>query len=152
MNGKTVKAAPIADVPPLGVFPPLAALAPLKSCGTILTFADGVLFDFDRSEIRADAAKTLDTVAKTFTTLDVAQAAVSGHTDALGTDDYNQTLSEKRAASVVADLRDRGVKTELTSEGFGESRPVAPNEIDGADNPAGRQLNRRVEIFIPAAL
>ncbi|MDR2997527.1 MAG: OmpA family protein [Microbacterium sp.] len=152
VNGKTVKAAPIPGVPQLGVFPPLAALAPLKSCGTVLTFADGVLFDFDRSEIRADAAKTLDTVAKALTELDVAQAAVSGHTDALGSDDYNQTLSEKRAASVVADLRDRGVKTDLTSEGFGESRPVAPNEVDGADNPAGRQLNRRVEIFIPAAL
>ncbi|WP_353115111.1 OmpA family protein [Microbacterium sp.] len=152
IDGKTVKADPIPPVPKLGVFPPLTALAPLKSCGTTLTFSDGVLFDFDRSDIRADAGKTLEAVSKALSSLDVGQAEVSGHTDSIGADDYNQTLSEKRAESVVADLRRRGVKTQFTAEGYGESRPVAPNELDGADNPAGRQLNRRVEIFIPAAL
>ncbi|MBO9627455.1 MAG: OmpA family protein [Microbacterium sp.] len=150
VDGKTVKADKLPPVPRLGDFPPLTALAPLESCGTTLTFEDGVLFDFDRSEIRADAAATLDAVAQAFTSLDIAQAQVSGHTDSIGSDDYNQTLSEKRAESVVAGLKDRGISTALTAEGFGESRPVAANEIDGADNPAGRQLNRRVEIFIPA--
>ena len=53
---------------------------------------------------------------------------------------------------MVAALQKAGVSTGLTAEGYGESRPVAANEIDGKDNPAGRQLNRRVEIFIPASL
>ena len=49
---------------------------------------------------------------------------------------------------MVAALRQRGVATDIAAKGYGESKPVAPNEIDGADNPAGRQLNRRVEIFV----
>ncbi|WP_235556716.1 OmpA family protein [Microbacterium sp. GCS4] len=152
VDGETVEAEPLPDVPKLGVFPPLGALAPVASCGTTLTFADGVLFDFDKSDIRPDAAATLDAVAQVFTRLGVSSAQVSGHTDAIGSDAENQVLSEDRAQSVVAGLEDRGVTTTLTAEGFGESRPVAANEIDGTDNPAGRQLNRRVEIFIPAAL
>jgi OOP family OmpA-OmpF porin len=150
VNGEQVKAEPLPVVPTLGVFPPLGTLAPLESCGTTLTFEDGVLFDFDRSDIRDDAAATLDAVADVLTELDVAQASVSGHTDAIGSDAENQTLSERRADAVVVGLTDRGVHTALTAEGFGETRPVAANEIDGVDNPAGRQLNRRVEIFIPA--
>lgn len=152
VNDEMIDAEPLPPVPELGVFPPLGALAPAASCGTTLTFEDGVLFDFDRSDIRPDAAATLDAVAAVFTTLAIAEAQVSGHTDAIGSDAENQVLSEERAASVVEGLEDRGVTTALTAEGFGESRPVAANEIDGVDNPAGRQLNRRVEIFIPAAL
>lgn len=152
VDGETVDADPLPKVPTLGVFPPLGALAPVASCGTTLTFSDGVLFDFDKSDIRPDAATTLDAVAQVFTRLGISSAQVSGHTDAIGSDSENQTLSEDRAQSVVAGLEDRGVTTALTAEGFGESRPVAANEIDGADNPAGRQLNRRVEIFIPATL
>ncbi|WP_223628867.1 OmpA family protein [Microbacterium sp. EST19A] len=152
VDGERVDAEPLPVVPVLGVFPPLRTLAPLESCGTTLTFQDGVLFDFDRSDIRADAGATLDAVADVLTSLDVAQASVSGHTDSIGSDSYNLSLSEDRADAVVKGLEDRGVRTDLSAEGYGESRPVAANEIDGADNPAGRQLNRRVEIFIPAAL
>lgn len=152
VNGEDVEADPLPEVPRLGVFPPLGALAPLESCGTTLTFEDGVLFDFDRSDIRPDAAATLDAVAEVLSTLKVGEAVVSGHTDAIGDDDDNQRLSEDRADAVVDGLTSRDVSTRFTAEGFGESRPVAANEIDGADNPAGRQLNRRVEIFIPAAL
>lgn len=150
VNGERVDAEPLPVVPTLGVFPPLGTLAPLESCGTTLTFEDGVLFDFNRSDIRDDAAATLDAVADVLSRLDVAEASVSGHTDAIGSDAENQSLSENRADAVVDGLEDRGVRTALTAEGFGESRPVAANEIDGVDNPAGRQLNRRVEIFIPA--
>ena len=152
VDGETVDADKLPPVPKLGSFPPLGALAPIETCGTTLTFDDGVLFDFDRSDIRPDAATTLDAVAEVFGSLSIAQAQVSGHTDAIGSDDANQKLSEDRAQSVVAGLEKRGVTASLTAEGFGESRPVAPNEVDGADNPAGRQLNRRVEIFIPATL
>ena len=151
VDGQMVDAEPLAGVPALGVFPPLGTLAPLESCGTTVTFADGVLFDFDQASIRPDAATTLDAVADVLSTLDVAQATVSGHTDAIGSDSENQKLSEERADAVVAGLEDRGVDTAFSSQGYGETRPVAANEIDGADNPAGRQLNRRVEIFIPAA-
>lgn len=149
VNGVPVKVDPIAPVPRLGVFPPIAALAPVASCGTTITFRDGVLFDFGSSDIRPDAAATLETVARVLSDAAIPEAQVSGHTDAIGSDAANQTLSEARAAAVVDALRDQ-VDTRLTSEGFGESRPVAANEIDGVDNPAGRQLNRRVEIFIPA--
>ncbi|WP_460802557.1 OmpA family protein [Microbacterium sp. GXF6406] len=89
-------------------------------------------------------------MAQVLSTYEIEAATVSGHTDAIGSDDENQTLSEQRAASVVAALEKAGVPSDLTAEGYGESLPVAANEIDGRDNPAGRQLNRRVEIFIPA--
>jgi OOP family OmpA-OmpF porin len=141
---------PLPAVAPVGVFPPLGTLAPITSCGTTITLSDGVLFDFDRSEIRADATGVLDELAAAMTELDVPTAEIGGHTDAIGSDGYNQELSERRAASVVAALVDRGVTASLSAVGYGESAPVAANEIDGVDNPAGRQLNRRVEIFIPA--
>lgn len=152
VGSTTVQVTPLPPVPKLGVFPPIDALAPLESCGTIVTFDSAVLFDFDRSDIRPDAGQTLDTVATALAAADLARATVSGHTDAIGTDSYNQRLSEDRAASVVAALTARGVTMALTAEGHGESRPVAANEIDGVDNPAGRQLNRRVDIFLPATL
>ncbi|TQL48755.1 OOP family OmpA-OmpF porin [Homoserinimonas aerilata] len=150
VNGVPVEVDPIPPVPELGVFPPLTALSPIESCGTTITFSDAVLFDFDKSDVRADAAATLSTVAEVLTAVKATQAVVSGHTDAIGSSDYNQTLSEARARSVVKALEGAGVGTALVAEGFGESRPVAANEIGGVDNPAGRQLNRRVEIFLPA--
>ncbi|MBZ4486687.1 OmpA family protein [Microbacterium sp. cx-55] len=150
VNGVPIEVEPIAPVPELGVFPPIAALAPLSSCGTTITFRDGVLFDFGSSDIRPDATATLATVARVLSDAGVTDAQVSGHTDAIGSDSANQALSESRAAAVVDALSGQ-VDTRLTAEGFGESRPVAANEIDGVDNPAGRQLNRRVEIFIPTA-
>ena len=73
---------------------------------------------------------------------------VGGHTDAKGSDAYNQALSERRAQAVVDALRQRGVATDMDATGHGEAKPVAPNEIGGQDHPAGRQLNRRVEIFV----
>ncbi len=144
-----VAADPLPPVPPLGKFPPVEQVMPKTGiCGFVITLADGVLFDFDRYDIRADAAGVLDDLADAMKTIDARNAEVSGHTDAIGTDSYNQTLSENRANSVVAALVKRGVTTSLTATGYGESRPVAPNELNGKDNPAGRQLNRRVEIFV----
>jgi OOP family OmpA-OmpF porin len=150
VNGVTVKVEPIEAVQSLGTFPTLASLQPLQVCGTTISLSDSVLFDFDASVLRPDASSVLDSLAAALTAADVATATVGGHTDAVGADAYNQTLSEKRAAAVVAALGERSVPTALDSAGYGESRPVAPNEIDGVDNPAGRQLNRRVEISIPA--
>lgn len=73
---------------------------------------------------------------------------ISGHTDSIGTDSYNQQLSERRASSVEQALSQRGVTAPMTAKGYGETKPVAPNSITGKDYPAGRQLNRRVEIFV----
>ncbi len=145
----TVPADPLAPVPPLGKFPPVQQLLPkVDICGFVITLADGVLFDFDKDNIRSDASATLDQVAKALTKVGNHQIRISGHTDAIGTDTYNQDLSERRASSVEQALRQRGVSAPMTAKGYGESRPVAPNELKGKDNPAGRQLNRRVEIFV----
>ena len=145
----TVAADPLAPVPPLGKFPPVVQLLPkIDVCGFVITLADGVLFDFDKDNIRADAAATLDKVAKALEQVGNHPIQIGGHTDAIGTDSYNQGLSERRASSVEQALRQRGVSAPMTSKGYGESRPVAPNELNGKDNPAGRQLNRRVEIFV----
>ncbi|QIK71735.1 OmpA family protein [Propioniciclava coleopterorum] len=117
-------------------------------CGFVITLADGVLFDFDKSDIRPDAAGVLDDLGTAMTSVTATDAEVSGHTDAIGTDAHNQDLSQRRADSVVDALKERGVSTALTARGYGEARPVAPNELNGKDNPAGRQLNRRVEVFV----
>lgn len=144
-----VAADPLPPVPPLGKFPPVEQVLPkTHSCGFVITLADGVLFDFDKYDIRADASGVLDDLAAAMKAIDARTAEVGGHTDAIGTDAYNQTLSENRASAVVDALVKRGVTTTMTAKGYGESRPVAPNELNGKDNPAGRQLNRRVEIFV----
>ena len=144
-----VPADPLPPVPPLGKFPPVVQLLPtIDICGFVITLADGVLFDFDKADIRPDASATLDKVAKALGQVGDRPIRVSGHTDAIGTDAYNQGLSERRASSVEQALRQRGVSAPMTSRGYGETRPVAPNRLNDKDNPAGRQLNRRVEIFV----
>ena len=147
---KTVAMAPIPKVAPAGRFPPLKKFAPPGApCGFVITLNERVLFDFDKSDIRADAANVLDTLATALGQVPSIKAMeIRGHTDAKGSDDYNQGLSERRARSVVDALRQRGVGQQASARGYGESQPVAPNELRGQDNPAGRQLNRRVEIFV----
>ena len=151
VNGQQVKADKAPIVGKVGKFPKVDSLKPVESCGTTITLEDGVLFDFGKSDIRPEAAATLKKLAEVLTNAKVPAAHVYGHTDSIGDDASNQTLSEERAASVVNELKKDGVTTTLDSQGFGESKPVAPNtNSDGSDNPAGRQANRRVEIFIPA--
>ena len=100
--------------------------------------------------MRADAASTLRSLATVLTSSGAPRLMVNGHTDSVSDDAFNQTLSEKRAQAVVQALRGDGVTASMEAVGYGESRPVAPNtNPDGSDNPAGRQLNRRVEIFVP---
>jgi len=73
---------------------------------------------------------------------------IEGHTDGKGSDTYNQALSERRAIAVRASLTERGLPLDhLNIRGFGKTRPVAQNQFpDGADEPEGRQKNRRVEV------
>ncbi|WP_068830997.1 OmpA family protein [Xanthomonas translucens] len=147
--GRKVAMAPLPKVPPAGRFPSLRKFAPPGApCGYLITLNDRVLFDFDKSQIRADAATVLDTLATALGTVQARDLEVGGHTDSKGGDDYNQALSERRAAAVPKALRARGLALQASAKGYGESRPVAPNQLQGQDNPAGRQLNRRVEIFV----
>ena len=151
MNGQQVKADKAPTVGKVGKFPKVDSLKPVESCGTTITLEDGVLFDFGKSDIRPEAAATLKKLSEVLTSAKVPAAHVYGHTDSIGDDASNQTLSEERATAVVSELKKDGVTATLDSQGFGESKPVAPNtNSDGSDNPAGRQANRRVEIFIPA--
>ena len=152
VNGTTVTDAPKVDkVSKLGKFPPIASLQPVESCGTLITLEDGVLFDFGKSDIRPDAAQTLKSLAGVLNNAKVPAAHIYGHTDSVSDDASNQQLSEARANAVKNDLAKNGVTATMDATGYGESKPVAPNEnADGSDNPAGRALNRRVEIFIPA--
>jgi OOP family OmpA-OmpF porin len=104
----------------------------------------GVNFDFDKSDIRPDAAVILDEAASILNANPGSSVNVTGHTDSVGTDEYNQGLSERRAMSVRDYLVGKGVDgSRLTSSGAGESSPIAGN--DTAD---GRALNRRVELNV----
>lgn len=150
IDGQEVAMAPLPPVPPAGKFPLLTTFRlPPAACGYLITLEDRILFDFDKADLRPDAAETVDALAVAFIDVAPARLEIRGHTDAKGSDDYNLDLSQRRAATIEAALHDRAVASQMQAEGFGESQPVALNEIDGQDNPAGRQLNRRVEIFVP---
>ena len=104
----------------------------------------GVNFDFDKWEIRPDAAIILDEVVSLLSGRPDVEVRVEGHTDATGPEAYNQGLSERRAASVRKYLVEGGIAaSRLTSAGLGESRPIATN-----DTREGRALNRRVELQV----
>ena len=152
VNGHKVTDAPKVDkAAKLGKFPAVESLKPVESCGTLITLEDGVLFDFGKSEIRSDASQTLKKLADVLNNAKVPTAHIYGHTDSISDEAFNQQLSEARANAVSGELKKDGVTATMDATGYGESKPVAPNEnADGSDNPAGRALNRRVEIFIPA--
>ncbi len=104
----------------------------------------GVNFDFDKSDIRADARPILDEAVSTLKEYTQITLSVEGHTDSVGTDAYNQKLSERRAKAAAEYLAAGGIDRRRTSvEGFGESKPVATN-----DTAEGRAQNRRVELKI----
>ena len=103
----------------------------------------GILFAFNSSAIRPESTPTLDEIGTMLEEHDDLRIRIEGHTDSTGDDDYNQTLSEERAAAVRQFLIDTyGVDaSRLESQGFGESSPVDTN-----DTPEGQQNNRRVEL------
>ncbi|MFM9847353.1 MAG: OmpA family protein [Hyphomicrobiaceae bacterium] len=108
-----------------------------------------ILFDFDKADIRASAAPALKQAAEIVRKGARGTVTVEGHTDAKGSAGYNQKLSERRSASVQKWLVEReGLQAmRFQTKGFGAARPVAPNaKPNGADDPEGRQKNRRVEI------
>jgi len=110
-----------------------------------------VLFAFDKWDIKPEAEATLRKVATLIRELHKRRVIIEGHTDAKGSDAYNQTLSLKRANAVKDWLTEKADIKSVQFEvgGYGETRPVSPNtKPDGSDNPEGRAANRRVEIRI----
>ena len=151
VNGQSVKAEKLPPVAKVGKFPKVESLKPVKSCGTVSTLQDGVIFDFGNYDLRSEAKATLAKRATVLNQAKVPAAQINGHTDSIGDDAFNQDLSEKRASAVATQLKADGVTANLQTHGYGKTQPVADNtNADGSDNPAGRQANRRVEIYIPA--
>ena len=151
VNDATVSAKPVPKAGKVGTFPSIDAAKPVQSCGTVITLEDSVLFDFGSSELRGQASTTLTNLATVIKDSKAPKVQVQGHTDSVSDDAFNQKLSEQRAQAVSNALKSDGVAADLEAVGYGETKPVAPNENpDGSDNPAGRRLNRRVEVFVPA--
>jgi outer membrane protein OmpA-like peptidoglycan-associated protein len=108
-----------------------------------------VLFDFDKADLRPEAGPPLEKVVSVLRGYPKAAVVIEGHTDGKGNEQYNQKLSERRADSVRAWLAAHGVSAAMTTRGWGKRRPVGPNsKPNGADDPEGRQKNRRVEITV----
>jgi photosystem I P700 chlorophyll a apoprotein A2 len=108
-----------------------------------------VLFDFDKAELKREARPALDKVVALLKSYSKANARIEGHTDSKGDKAYNQKLSERRAESVRKFLAGQGATLRMSTRGWGETKPVAPNaRPDGKDDPDGRQKNRRVEITV----
>jgi len=111
----------------------------------------GVNFDFDKSTLRPDAVQILQEAIGILKKYPELKVEVAGHTDAIGTDAYNQKLSEARAKAVFDFLTANGIGADRLAgpNGYGESRPIAPNtNADGSDNPEGRAKNRRTELNV----
>ena len=109
-----------------------------------LNMPSNITFDFDSSTLKPQFTPVLDNVAQTLTQYNQTVVEVAGHTDSVGTDQYNQALSERRANSVAAYLGSHGVMQQrMITVGAGESRPIASN-----DTESGRAQNRRVEITL----
>jgi OmpA-OmpF porin, OOP family len=122
----------------------------LKPLVPIVTVLGNVLYDYNKSSLRKESALPLDSVVQLLQANPTWGVEIRSHTDGIGSEAYNQPLSEARAKSVVNYLVSKGVAADrLTAKGFGASQPIAPNtHPDGSDNPEGRQLNRRTEFVI----
>ena len=113
-----------------------------KACHVVLY---GVMFDFNKSTLQPSSDASLQPAANMMTADKALKLEVQGHTDNVGNDAYNQTLSEARAKAVVTWLTQHGVAADrLTAKGYGKTKPVADN---GSDE--GGAKNRRVEIADP---
>lgn len=121
------------------------------SRGVVVNLPD-VLFEFNKYHLTTDARAKVHDIAEILDRPKVAKRRVSveGHTDSIGSEEYNLRLSRQRADSVASALESDGTQaSRLQTRGFGKKYPIAPNKnSDGSDNPAGRAKNRRVEVII----
>jgi outer membrane protein OmpA-like peptidoglycan-associated protein len=126
--------------PPMPEPPPPPPVEPVKEKIVLR----GVNFDFDHAEIRGDAAVILDEAVEILNRNPDRQVVIEGHTDWTGPEEYNQELSQSRAEAVKKYMIEKGVEeTRLSTAGFGETQPIAPN-----DTRDGRDRNRRVEMKV----
>ena len=110
----------------------------------VLTMPSGITFAFDRFDVQPQFRPTLDRVAEVLGDYPQTMIDIYGHTDSVGADAYNQTLSENRARAVADYLSMQGVnKVRMATLGYGETQPIADNGTE-----SGRAANRRVEIRI----
>jgi len=115
--------------------------APSSVRQSVVIQADA-LFDFDKSVVRPDGKRAIDEALSKIRGVDVEMVIATGHTDSIGSDKYNQRLSERRANAVKEYLVSKGIpSSKVTTIGKGESQPVATNKT-----AEGRQKNRRVDI------
>lgn len=111
-----------------------------------VTFDSGILFDFNKSNLSADAQANLKKFAEEMKDIEDTNITIWGHTDNVGTEAANQSVSQKRADAVSKNLQTNGIaKDRITAEGKSFTMPVADNETE-----AGRAQNRRVEVYISA--
>ncbi|MGH7821049.1 MAG: OmpA family protein [Candidatus Binatia bacterium] len=119
--------------------------------GVVVNLPD-VLFEFNKSTLTSGSRAKVRDIGDVLNGGNVRgrRVSVEGHTDSIGSDGYNQQLSERRAEAVAQALETGGVDSgRVRSRGFGEKYPIAPNQTpDGDDNPGGRAKNRRVEVII----
>jgi outer membrane protein OmpA-like peptidoglycan-associated protein len=123
-----------------------AAIVERVGEGINITFPSGLLFDFDSDVVRSSAATNLNELARNLSKYGDSNLMVAGHTDAVGSSEYNQALSERRAESAARYLTAQGVSRHIATAGLGEREPVSSNTTE-----AGRQRNRRVEIAVYAS-
>ncbi len=122
-----------------------------EKCSQRFLIGADTLFEFDKATLTARAEETLTVLGPMIENVGPHPVLIEGHTDSVGTDEYNQELSERRAERVRNWLLEHRVveKRAVSTVGYGEKKPVAPNtKPDGKDNPPGRALNRRVEIVV----
>ena len=123
---------------------PAARPAPPPPAATKVTYAADAFFDFDKSVLKAEGKAKLDDLISKVKGINLEVVIAVGHTDAVGSDAYNQGLSMKRSEAVKAYLVSNGVeKNRVYTEGKGEKQPVADNKTK-----EGRAKNRRVEIEV----
>ena len=124
--------------------PPVVAPAPAPAAAPAIARTYLVFFDFDRADLTDRARQIIGEAATNSQSVGTTRIEVSGHADRSGTPQYNQRLSERRAAAVAAELERRGVaRAAMAIQAFGESRPLVPT-ADGVREPQ----NRRVEIVL----
>jgi outer membrane protein OmpA-like peptidoglycan-associated protein len=124
----------------------LALNAQKTERGMVITLGD-ILFNTDQAQLKPDGTRNVQKLGDFLTRYPQNKVSVEGHTDSVGTNSYNQDLSDRRAYSVRSALTDMGVSNDrVASHGYGEEFPVASN-----NNAESRQLNRRVEIILSDA-
>jgi OmpA-OmpF porin, OOP family len=145
-NWTPATAAPGCDgaIAAVAVAAPAAKLEAPKPTAVKVNYAADTLFDFDKSVIKPAGKQALDSLAGKISNMSFEVAIVIGHTDSVGTEEYNLKLGSRRAAAVKAFLISKGVPaTRIYTDSKGEKQPVASNVT-----AEGRAKNRRVEIEV----